>query len=276
MKKIKLALCQMLNVINKENNISKAQKMIKKAANKGADIVILPEIFNCPYHHSYFRDYAEKYPEGTTIKMLSSTAKENGVYVVGGSIPEIDDNNILYNTCFTFDRNGNLIGKHRKVHLFDINIKDGIKFQESKVFKSGSSTTIFDTEFGKLGTAICYDIRFPELIRLMALEGAKIIIVPAAFNMTTGPAHWETLFKCRALDNQVFMVGASPARNINSSYTAYGNSLVANPWGQIICRMDEKEGIEICEINLDFIDEIREQLPLLKHRRTDFYTLKKL
>lgn len=271
MNKVTIAMCQMINTIDKNDNIKKAKKMIEEAASKGANIVILPEIFNCHYHYSDFRINAEKFPTGETIKMLSKAAKDNNIYLFGGSIPELDEENNIYNTCFIFDKCGKLLGKHRKIHLFDVNIENGVKFQESKTFKSGSSITIVETEYGKIGTAICYDVRFPELMRLMTIEGAKIIIIPAAFNMTTGPAHWETLFKCRALDNQVYMVGCSPARNIESSYVAYGNSIVASPWGEVIYRMDEKEGIILCDLDLDYLNKIREELPLLKHRRTDIY-----
>lgn len=256
----------------KEENINKAQKMICEAADRGARIVALPEMFNCPYNNKHFREYAESFPEGKTIKMLSSTAKEKNIYLVGGSIPEIEDDKI-YNTCFIFDNNVKLVGKHRKVHLFDINIKNGVKFMESEVLSSGNEITLVDSPWGKVGVVICYDIRFPEIIRLMALKGAKIIFIPAAFNMTTGPAHWETLFKSRALDNQLYIAGISPARNVNYSYVAYGNSLITSPWGDIIEKLDEKEGILIRDIDLDYIEEVRNSLPLLKHRRKDLYNL---
>lgn len=273
MRNVTLALCQILNTKEKLQNIGKAKALITESAKKGANIVILPEIFNCPYHYSYFRDNAEKYPTGDTIQMLSKCAKENKVYIVGGSIPEVDDNNDLYNTSFVFDDSGSIIARHRKMHLFDVDIKGGVKFQESKTFKPGNEITVVNTKYGNIGVAICYDIRFPELMRLMALKGAEIIIVPAAFNMTTGPAHWETLFKCRAVDNQVFMVGVAPARNYSSSYVAYGNSLVSDPWGRVVCRMDENEGVSLCTVDLDEIYKIREELPLLKHRRTDIYEI---
>jgi omega-amidase len=274
MNKLRAALCQMMVVKeSKKANILKARNMIYEAADKGADIIALPEMFNCPYNNKHFREYAETYPNGETLNMLSSAAREKNVFIIGGSIPELDEQGRVFNTSFIFDNNGNLIGKHRKVHLFDIDIKNGIRFKESEVLTSGSDITIVDTPWGKVGVAICYDIRFPELIRLMALKGAKTVFVPAAFNMTTGPAHWELLFKSRALDNQIFVAGISPARNENYSYVAYGNSLIANPWGSITSRLDEKEGILIQDIDLEYIDEIRESLPLLKHRRGDIYKL---
>jgi Predicted amidohydrolase len=263
----------MVNQESKKTNIFKAKTMIYEAADKGADIIALPEMFNCPYNNKYFREYAEIYPNGETINMLSSAAKEKQVFIIGGSIPELDEQGRVYNTSFIFDNKGTLIGKHRKVHLFDIDIKNGVRFKESEVLTSGSEITMVDTPWGKVGVAICYDIRFPELTRIMALKGTKIVFMPAAFNMTTGPVHWELLFKSRALDNQIFVAGISPARNENYSYVAYGNSLIADPWGSITNRLDEKEGILIQDINFEYIDEIRESLPLLKHRRGDIYKL---
>lgn len=273
MNNIKIACCQMNVVENKQANINKAREMIVTAAKLGAQIITLPEIFNCPYDNKYFREYAETFKNGETIEMLSNTAKENKIFLVGGSIPELDDDKI-YNTSFIFDDQGKLIGKHRKVHLFDIDIKNKIKFKESEVLSAGNSFTVVDTPYLKIGVAICYDIRFPEQIRIMALAGAKLILVPAAFNNTTGPAHWDILFRSRALDNQLYIAATSPARNSKSSYVAYGHSLVVDPYGKIINQLDEKEGVLISTLDIDYIDQIREELPLLKHRRTDLYELR--
>ncbi|KGG80236.1 carbon-nitrogen hydrolase [Caloranaerobacter azorensis H53214] len=273
MKKFKLGLCQLLVSEKKKENIKNAEKMINSAVDMGAELVVLPEMFNCPYNNSYFPKYAESYPDGETIKMLSKISKERGIYLIGGSIPEKDDKGNIYNTSFVFDKKGNIIGKHRKIHLFDIDVEGEISFRESDVLSRGDSLTIVDTEYCKIGVAICYDIRFPELFRLMVLKGVKVIIVPAAFNMTTGPAHWELLFRARALDNQVYMAAAAPARDENASYISYGNSIITDPWGSIVGKLDEKEGILIKEIDLNRIDEIREQLPILKHLRKDLYQI---
>lgn len=131
--------------------------------------------------------------------------------------------------------------------------------------------TVVDTAFGKVGVCLCFDIRFPELSRIMALQGAEAIIIPAAFNMTTGPAHWELHFRGRAVDNQLFMAGCAPARDVNGPYVSYGNSIVTDPWGRILGRLDEKPGILVQEIDLDAIKAVREQLPLIKNRRKDLY-----
>ncbi len=134
--------------------------------------------------------------------------------------------------------------------------------------------TVFDTEYGRMGLCICYDLRFPELARMMVDEGAKAIIVPGAFNMTTGPAHWEILFRTRALDNQVYYIGASPARDVHADYVAWGHSIVTDPWGRIVEQLGEEEECLITELDLEYTDKIRRELPLLRHRRTDVYMKK--
>ena len=191
-------------------------------------------------------------------------------------MPEKDKDGRVYNTSYVFDRQGKQIGKHRKAHLFDIDIKGGQYFKESDTLTSGNQVTVFETEFGMVGLCICYDFRFPELSRLMVEKGAKLIVVPGAFNMTTGPLHWEILFRLRAVDNQVFTIGAAPARDPESGYTSWGNSLVVSPWGNIIKQMDEKEGYIISEVDLGLVDKARKELPLLAHRRHDMYRLEEL
>ena len=270
--KLVAAVCQLKVTDNKTNNLRNAQKMIEDSAARGADIIILPEMFNCPYDSSFFGRFSESYP-GETVNLLSRLASLHSAYVIGGSIPELDGNRI-YNTSYSFDRKGCLIGKHRKIHLFDVEIEGGISFKESETITAGSEATVIDTEFCKIGIAICYDMRFPELIRKMVLSGAKIIVVPAAFNMTTGPAHWHILARTRALDNQAYFIAASPARDEKASYVAYGHSLVADPWGNIISEASDKEEIIFSEIDLDFIDKIREELPLIKHRKEEVYKIK--
>jgi len=266
---IKCAICQLKVSDKKEENIAKAEKMLRKAAENNIDIAILPEIFNGPYDTNLFKEYAETYPAVTT-NMLSSVSKELGIYIIGGSICE-KDGACYYNTSYSFDRYGNLIGKHRKIHLFDIDIKDKISFKESSILSCGNKSTVFDTEFCKIGVLICYDMRFPELSRKMVNEGAKIIVSPASFNMTTGPAHWEIVTRARAIDNQVYFLAASPARDKQSGYVSFGHSLMVNPWGEIIAEADEKECIIYGNLDFDLIEKIRHQLPLLKHARHDLY-----
>jgi len=267
----KIALCQMMVEENKKVNVNKAVQMIAESAKNGAQIVVLPEMFNCPYDNSLFEEYSENEKGQTNIE-ISKAARSNGVYVFAGSIPEIE-NGKIYNTSFAFNRQGEIIGKHRKMHLFDIDVFGKINFKESDTLTAGSSVTVVETEYCKVGLAVCYDMRFPELLRLMTLKGASLIIIPAAFNMTTGPAHWEPLIRVRALDNQVYMAVASPARDESASYTAYGHSMLVEPWGSIVKEGDEKEGIIYGDVDLDRISTVRNELPLLKHRRSDIYSL---
>lgn len=268
----RLALCQMNVTPDKNKNVSKAIAMIHQASTSGADIAVLPEMFSCPYDNSKFKEYSELLNDSSTIKAIAEKAMKNEIYVVAGSIPEQDGSKI-YNTCVVLNRQGKIIARHRKMHLFDIDIKGKIRFMESEVLSPGNEITVVDTEFCKIGIAICYDVRFPELSRLMALEGAKVIIIPGAFNMVTGPAHWELLIRTRALDNQVYIAAASPARDISSSYIAYGNSMIASPWGSIVERACENEEIIIADIDLSEVERIRGELPVLKHRRPDIYRI---
>ncbi|MDD3169431.1 MAG: carbon-nitrogen hydrolase family protein [Eubacteriales bacterium] len=264
-----LALCQMRVAMEKKSNLDAAESMIREAAGKGAEVIALPEMFNCPYSNKYFREYAET-QEGETVQFLSDLAKKLKIYLVGGSIPELEEDKV-YNTSFSFDKEGEIIGKHRKIHLFDIDVKGGIRFMESETLTSGEHVTMLDTEFCKIGVAICYDVRFPELFRKMTLDGAKLVILPGAFNMTTGPAHWDLTMRARALDNQIYFAAVSPARDTEGPYQAYGNSCVVNPWGEFSGKSDARESIVYAQIDLDFVEEIRNQLPLLKHRKPDFY-----
>ena len=268
---MKFALCQMNVVDDFNKNMETCTSMILKSS-KNADFIVLPEMFNCPYENNKFIEYAEY--KTTTLNTISKLANENNVYILAGSIPEKDSDNKIYNTSYLFNRKGEIIAKHRKMHLFDIDVKGKIYFKESDTLTAGNSITLADTEFGKIGIGICYDIRFPELARAMALEGAKILIYPGAFNLTTGPAHWELLFKSRALDNQVFCIGVSPACNMDADYHAYGHSIIVNPWGEVISQGNNEEEIIFAEIDLNEIKKVREELPLLKNRRKDIYEIK--
>ncbi|MBE3586590.1 carbon-nitrogen hydrolase family protein [Desulfofundulus thermocisternus] len=271
----RVAVCQMAIDRDKEKNIARAREMIARAAEKGARLVVLPEMFNCPYVARLFPRYAESYPEGPSLQMLSRAAREEGVYLVGGSLPERDGDRV-YNTSFIFAPDGRLLGKHRKVHLFDVELAGGLSVKESSTLGAGNRVTVIPAELGGLGVAICYDIRFPELMRLMVLKGARVVVIPAAFNMTTGPAHWELVFRMRAVDNQAYFIGASPARDPGAPYVAYGHSLVVDPWGKVVSMAGEGEEIIYAEIDPGLVDKVRSELPLLRHRRTDVYALELL
>lgn len=269
---IKLALLQMEVVDDKSANIKKAKKMISSASKEGAKLIILPEMFNCPYDNSRFRDYAENPSKSPTLDAMAEISRDKQIHLVAGSIPELSQGNI-YNTSFFFNDKGAILGFHRKMHLFDIDVPGKIFFKESDTLTAGEKITVIESDLGKVGIGICYDIRFPELSRLMALKGADIMVYPGAFNLTTGPAHWKTLLRSRALDNQIFIAAASPARNENASYVAYGHSLICNPWGEVIKEAGSGEEIIYSTINLEDNSKIRKELPVLSNRRDDVYSL---
>lgn len=275
MTKIKIALCQMKVIDDKDKNIDKAIEMINKASNEKADFIVLPEMFNCPYENEKFIEYCESQKDSYTLSKISQIANSSNAYVLAGSIPEEEDGKI-YNASYLFDGNGEIIAKHRKMHLFDIDVKDKIYFKESDTLTAGDEVTVADTDFGKVGIGICYDIRFPELGRLMVEKGAEILFYPGAFNLTTGPAHWELLFRSRALDNQVYCIGVAPALDKSASYNSYGHSIITNPWGEVVAEGDYGEELIIAEIELDEIKRVREELPLLKNKRNDIYELRHL
>lgn len=266
---MKVSLLQIKTAATPAENILKIREMLKQAKAEGADIAMLPEMCCCPYENSAFVKYAMPW-NSPFLTEMAEMAKEFGLYIVAGSVPLASEGKI-YNASFVYNDKGECVAKHRKTHLFDINVEGGQYFMESDTFTAGKDVTAFNTPWGKFGLIICYDIRFPELSRLLALEGVQAIFVPAAFNMTTGPAHWELSFRMRALDNQVFMVGCAPARDLESSYTAWGHSMVTDPWGFVIDQLDETEGILTVELDMTRVDTVRQQLPLLKHRRTDMY-----
>ncbi|MCD8035840.1 MAG: carbon-nitrogen hydrolase family protein [Clostridiales bacterium] len=274
MKKMNIAQIQMPVADSKDATIEYIKSAIASAAEK-ADFAALPEMFCCPYHVDNFPKYAEE-DRGRMWQACSALAKEYGIYLSAGTMPERGEDGKIYNTAYVFDREGRQIAKHRKMHLFDIDVKGEMQFKESDTLTAGNEVTVFDTEFGKFGICICYDFRFPELARLMALKGAQVIFVSAAFNMTTGPAHWELMFRSQAVNNQVYAIGTAPSRDENASYKSWGHSIITDPWGTVVSQMDEKEGICINEIDLDHVGSIREQLPLLKQRRTDIYKLVEL
>uniref|UniRef100_G3VZA3 Omega-amidase NIT2 n=1 Tax=Sarcophilus harrisii TaxID=9305 RepID=G3VZA3_SARHA len=246
MSQFRLALIQLRVSSVKADNLTRAGEFIKKAASQGAKIISLPECFNSPYGANFFPEYAEPIP-GECTRRLSDLAKECQVYLIGGSIPEEDDGK-FYNTCTVFGPDGALLAKHRKLHLFDIDIPGRIRFQESETLSAGDSLSIFETR-------------------------CQLLVYPGAFNLTTGPAHWELLQRGRAVDNQVFVATASPARDVDSSYVAWGHSTVVSPWGEILAQADTDESIVYANIDLKKLFEVRQQIPVLSQKRADLYAV---
>lgn len=267
-----LALVQMAVGSEVNENLDKACVMVEEAVAAGANCVVLPEMFVCPYETELFPKVAEL-EGGPMWQRLSALARQEQVWLFGGSMPEKDAHGAVYNTCYVFNPEGIQVGKHRKVHLFDIDIKNGQQFKESDTLSAGSELCVVETPFGKIGVMICFDVRFVEWARLLTNAGAEMLVVPGAFNMTTGPKHWELLMRARALDNQLFVAAASPARNLKAGYIAYGHSMIVDPWGEVLHELDEIEGILVSPIDLGVNSKVRNQLPVLSARRGDLYSL---
>ncbi|KAG0669163.1 Omega-amidase nit3 [Kluyveromyces marxianus] len=275
--KLKVALIQLAgSAPDKNANLTRAATFVAKAMKEQPDtkLVVLPECFNSPYAVDKFREYAEVItPEAPSVKALSEIARQWKIILVGGSIPELEPtSDKLYNTSIIFNEKGELIGTHRKAHLFDVDIPNGITFKESTTLSAGNKNTLIDEpSIGKFGVGICYDLRFPELAMVNARKGAFAMIYPSAFNTVTGPMHWHLLARSRSIDNEIYTLLCSPARNLNSSYHAYGHSLVVNPKGEIIAEAGEGEEIIYAELDPEFIKEVRQAIPVTFQRRFDIY-----
>ncbi|KAK4241427.1 hypothetical protein C8A03DRAFT_30403 [Achaetomium macrosporum] len=287
---VKLACVQLAAGPDKTANLLHAADKVREAASAGAKIVVLPECFNSPYGCDHFPSYAETLlpsppsrDQSPSFHALSAMARDNGVYLIGGSIPELatttttgpgesEVKKTYYNTSLTFSPTGELLTTHRKVHLFDIDIPGKFRFRESDVLSPGNKLTMVDLpEYGRVGIAICYDVRFPELAMIAARKGCFALIYPGAFNMTTGPLHWQLLARARAVDNQVYVALCSPARDMSAGYHAWGHSLVVDPMAQVLVEAEEKEAVVVAELDGNKIEEARKGIPLRDQRRFDVY-----
>lgn len=275
-----LALVQLGQIgSDKTKNIANAREQILKAASREdgpkPQLIVLPECFNSPYGATNFPVYAETIgyepeelydpakSESETVKMLSSVAKETGTWLVGGTIPEREaSTGNLYNTATVYSPQGDLVALYRKVHLFDIDVPGKITFKESETLTGGESLHYFDTEFARIGLGICYDVRFPEMTAIGARKGCQVFIYPGAFNMTTGPLHWQLLQRARAVDNQVFFAMCSPARDLAAGYHAWGHSLVVDPMGAVLAEAGHEEETIHVTIDPKVFEEARAWIPV--------------
>lgn len=270
LKKYTLAMVQMDTQNNKGENLARACAWIDEAAARGAKLICFPEVMNLIGRNVGEGGGKEAIP-GYTTEILCEKAKEHGVYIHGGSITEVrEGEKRSSNTSVFISPKGEILATYSKLHMFDITLADGTPYKESDKVQPGREIVTVDTELGSFGMSICYDIRFPELYRIMALRGAQVIFVPASFTMPTGKDHWEPLLRARAIENGCYIVAAGQI-GTKPAYAAYGNSLVADPWGTVIARAKDIPGITYAEIDLDYLDKIRNQIPSLENRRTDLY-----
>ena len=268
--KCKVAAIQFCANEDKERNLELASRYIDIAVGKGVDVVVLPEMFNCCGHKEVMIRNAEDVP-GYTTDFMSEKARKNGIHIVCGSIFEKAGSNKAFNTSVVIDRNGEIIAKYSKVHLFDIDIPDKISYKESEHVVAGNKMVTVNMGTFDAGLAICYDLRFCELFRFLALKGAKIVFIPSAFTFATGEYHWEPLVTARAIENQVFVVAANQVGKGPNNITCYGKSMIVDPWGRVLAKAKDDENIIIAEIDFNLLDSVRSEVPLFEHRRTDLY-----
>jgi omega-amidase len=267
--KVKIGICQLKQDHDISSNIRKSADMTEKAARQGAAIVALPEMFLCPYESFYIKKAAGS--AEYAIDVLKKIALSNQIYIVAGSVPWSIEKAKPYNRAFVIDPAGEEIFFHNKIHLFDCNPPGGVEVTESATIQPGNTLGAFKTPWGMCSVIVCYDIRFTALSQLLANMGVKIMIVPAAFSMTTGPAHWEMLVRMRAMEMQGYVAGVQPARNNGFNYIPYGHSIIAGPFGEVIADLGEGESLSVIDIDLSECDNLKKRFPLLEHRRSDLY-----
>ncbi|KAF4694212.1 Carbon-nitrogen hydrolase [Perkinsus olseni] len=278
---LRVALLQTRVLPDKASSLRGARETLLAAIEMSKpDLCVLGEMFTCPYHPKYFRQFGERIHNSPTLDMVKEVAKEKRVWIIGGTIPELEGDKV-YNTALVVNDSGELVKTHRKAHLFDIDVpadgdKPGIRFFESETLSPGNTgPCVFDTPWGPFGLGICYDVRFPEYAALLrnVAPDLKMLIYPGAFNMTTGPAHWRLLARARALDSQCYVVMASPSRSENpEDYQAWGHSMVVNPWGEVVDETDEKHGWFTVDVDLTMVDKVRRNIPTATQKRYDLYT----
>ena len=268
--KYKIALVQMDTQNDKGKNMETALWYADEAAKEGALLVCFPEVMNLIGRNVGEGGGRGPVP-GYSTEPLMEKAKEKGIFIHGGSITEeIPGERRAYNTSVLIGPDGRILSEYRKLHTFDITLADGKAFRESDRVCPGESMETVTTELGVFGISICYDVRFPELYRLLALKGAQVIFVPASFTKETGEAHLEALLRARAIENGCYLVSAAQT-GTKPAYTAYGNSMVIDPWGRVTARAGTEPGILYGEIDLAYEEEVRRQMPSLKNRRADLY-----
>lgn len=272
-RRIKVALIQYTVQDAWIDNVNQVEHLLTAAHRGGAELAVLPEMFVQPYDMTLVPDRAESVPGGPTSRKLSEWARQFKMAIVGGSVAERDPDGKYYNTATLWGPDGEFLAKHRKVHLFDVDLPGGVAFKESSILSPGRQLTVVPVLGMNLGIAVCYDIRFPELARLMTLKGAEMLALPGAFNHVSGPAHWEILLRNRAVENTVWVAGVSGMAPADASYQAWGHSMLVGPFGDVAANMGRAEGVAFSVMDPTLLKEVRARLPLLKQRRDDVYSL---
>ena len=264
-----VAVAQLDSKSNKDQNIQQILSFIDEAVKQNADLVAFPEMATYMGDVNQYSIVAEEFP-GPTIHTLAEKARDHGIYVhIGSFFESIPNSSRVYNTSGIIGPDGDLLDIYRKIHLFDITGE--VEYHESDTVAPGEQITTIQTEIGTFGLSICYDLRFPQLYRSLAMRGADVLFVPAAFTLHTGKDHWEPLLRARAIENQIYVVAPAQIGDKTDSIHTYGKSLVVDPWGNVIAKASDREEIFTATIDLDCLEETRNQLQTLSHIRSGIY-----
>lgn len=265
-----VAAIQMNSSNSVDENLIVADKLIKEAADQGAKLAVLPEMFAVMGVDAMDKVNVKESEKGGIIQtFLASAAFKNKLWIVGGTIPiaaHTDPNKVRAATL-VFDDQGKQIARYDKIHLFDVNVSAEEVYKESHTTEPGNQLILINTPFGRIGLGVCYDVRFPEMFRYLFNQGAEIFVLPAAFTKKTGSAHWELLARTRAVENVCYVVGACQTGLHNNKRETYGHSLIVNPWGEIIAALPEGVGVIFADINLELLHQIRNSIPVASHQK---------
>ena len=270
----RIAAIQMASGTNVTANLHETARLINDAVKMGAKLIVLPENFALMGVH---RDdtFAIAEPEGTGVlqNFLSQQAAKHQIWLVGGTIPLLSDvPNKVTSVSLVFNDKGQCVGRYDKIHLFDVTVSNEESYNESETYDAGEKICVLDTPFGRLGVAICYDLRFPELFRHMVEQKVELIAIPAAFTASTGRAHWDVLVRARAIENLCYVVAADQGGFHVNGRETYGDSMIVNPWGTVLTRLKRGTGVICSDIEHDRLAEIRQKFPVLKHRKTHLFS----
>jgi deaminated glutathione amidase len=258
---------QMTSTPDRARNVETALRLVNEAADLGAKLVALPENFSYMGPEEGRLASAETI-EGPTLGALRELAKRRGLFIVAGSIPEAAPNpRMTANTSAVIADDGSIVAAYRKIHLFDVNIPDGARYAESEVVVPGDKVVLAPTALGRIGLTVCYDLRFPELYRKLASLGAEVITIPSAFTLFTGKDHWEVLVRARAIENLAYVIAPAQVGRHSANRQTFGNAMIVDPWGVVLARCADGEGVCVAPFNRARLERVRQELPALKHRK---------
>jgi predicted amidohydrolase len=265
--RVTAAVVQMTSTADVERNLATAERLVGEAAARGASFVSVPENF------AFLRSEGQPIPEpqaidGAWVRRFSERARRHSLTLLLGSVPEkVADETRVYNTSVLIGPDGHTIAVYRKMHLFDIDLPGMEHLKESRAVLPGKDVVVADTEFGRLGLSICYDLRFPELYRRLVRSGARILAIPSAFTERTGKDHWEVLLRARAIENLAYVVAAAQTGPHGGGRSSHGHAMIVDPWGSVLAQVPDGEGVAVAELDFDRQDRLRRELPALSHTR---------